>query len=209
MGAGVFCSRAQIPAATEAFSRASKFEVYGLGQYLHQYDTTFNGGYFGGVTLKMDDTGLGGVGAAYHFSDYFAVRADFMFGGATMRTLGPDGAEVAPSQSAFLQTGRLNLDYNIINRRITPFLTAGIGYQYLYIDQNQSYAFEGFHGYHVTGDAYYYETDFTWNVGAGVRWNVTDHFFMKAMFGPQWLQYNGANHITTQLEGIFSIGWMF
>ena len=32
------------------------------------------------------------------------------------------------------QTGRFNLDYNIINRRITPFVTAGIGYQYLEAD---------------------------------------------------------------------------
>ncbi len=210
LGASVFCSQAQIPMATEPFSRVNKLEVYGLGEYLHQYNTTFSDGYFGNVTMKMDDTGLGGVGVAYHFSDFFSVRANFMFGGATLHTLGPDGTEVAPSQSAFLQTGRLNLDYNMINRRLTPVLTAGIGYQYLQIDQNQSYTFQGYHGsYYVTDNSYYYETDFTWNVGAGFRWNVTDHFFMKAIVGPQWLQYSGANHITTQFEGFLSIGWMF
>ena len=30
----------QIPWATEPFSRQNKFEVYGLGQYLHQDNTT-------------------------------------------------------------------------------------------------------------------------------------------------------------------------
>ena len=40
--------------------------------------------------------------------------------------------------------------------------------------------------------AYYYETDFTWNVGAGFRWNVTDQLFIKVMGGAQWLQYSGA-----------------
>lgn len=204
------CAQAQIPWATEAFSRANKFEVYGLGEYLHQENTTFNDPYFGNVTMKMDDTGLGGVGMAYHFNDYLSVRADFMFGQATIHTEGPDGMAIIPDQTAFLQTGRVNLDYNIINRRITPVLTAGIGYQYLEIDQSQTFSVEGYHGsYTVTQDSYYYETDFTWNVGVGFRWNVTDQFFIKAMVGPQWLQYNGADGITTQIEGFFVIGWMF
>jgi opacity protein-like surface antigen len=210
IGASVCCTQAQIPMATEPFPRMNKFEVYGLGEYLHQDNTTFSDPNFGNVTMKMDDTGLGGVGVAYHFNDFFSVRSDFMFGGATLHTLGSDGMEVAPTQSAFLQTGRVNLDYNMINRRITPVLTAGIGYQYLQIDQNQTYSFQGYHGsYTVTENSYYYETDFTWNVGVGFRWNVTDNFFIKAMGGAQWLQYSGANNITTQIEGFFVIGWMF
>jgi opacity protein-like surface antigen len=210
IGASVFCTQAQIPLATEPFPRMNKVEVYGLGEYLHQDNTTFSDPYLGNVTMKMDDTGLGGIGVAYHFNDFFSVRSDFMFGGATLHTQGPDGTEVAPTESAFLHTGRVNLDYNMINRRLTPVLTAGIGYQYLQIDQNQTYSFQGHHGsYTVTEDAYYYETDFTWNVGVGFRWNVTDQFFIKAMGGAQWLQYSGANSITTQIEGFFVIGWMF
>jgi opacity protein-like surface antigen len=210
IGASVFCTQAQIPMATEPFPRMNKFEVYGLGEYLHQDNTTFSDPNFGNVTMKMDDTGLGGIGVAYHFNDFLSVRSDFMFGGATLHTVGPDGMEVAPTQSAFLQTGRLNLDYNMINRRLTPILTAGIGYQYLQIDENQSFDVQGIHGsHHVTENSYYYETDFTWNVGVGFRWNVTDHFFMKATGGAQWLQYSGANNITTQIEGFFVVGWMF
>ena len=210
IGASVFCTQAQIPSALEPFSRMNKFEVYGLGQYLHQFDTTFNDPYLGSVKMKMDDTGLGGVGAAYHFNDFLAVRADFMFGEATLHTQGPDGMDVTPAQTAFLHTGRLNLDYNMINRRITPVLTAGIGYQYLEIDENQTFDVQGiYRSYHTTQSASYYETDFTWNVGAGFRWNVTDQFFIKVMAGPQWLQYSGANNITTQIEGFFVVGWMF
>jgi opacity protein-like surface antigen len=197
LGASVLYSRAQIPMATEQFSRQNKFEVYGLGEYLHQDNTTFSDPYFGTVTMKMDDTGLGGVGFAYHFNDFFSLRSDFMFGEATVRTLAPDGTEVIPTETAFLQTGRFNLDYNMINRRLTPVLTAGIGYQYFQIDSQNSY------------NSYYYETDFTWNVGVGFRWNVTDNFFIKVMGGAQWLEYSGANNITTQIEGFFVLGWMF
>ena len=69
----------------------NKFEVYGLGEYLHQDNTTFSDPYFGRVTMKMDDTGLGGIGVAYHFNDFLSVRSDFMFGSATLHTLAPDG----------------------------------------------------------------------------------------------------------------------
>jgi len=62
-------AEAQIPWATDGLSRQGKTEVYGIGQYLHSDDINFNGP-FGTVKTKMDDTGLGGFGVAYHFSDF-------------------------------------------------------------------------------------------------------------------------------------------
>ena len=208
LGVLISSTHAQIPLATEPFSRQNKFEVYGVGQYLHSYDTKFSDPFLDHVTMKIDDTGLGGVGFAYHFNDFLSLRADLMFGPATIHTLEPDGTEVGPCQSAFLQTGRFNLDYNMINRRLTPVLTAGIGYQYLEIETDQSYVVPGPYGWYYVTD-YYYETDFTWNVGAGFRWNVTDNFFIKVMAGAQWLQYSGAQDISTQLEAFLVIGWTF
>src|ERR1039457_2284207 len=70
---------AQIPMAWEPFSRAGKSEIYGIGQYLHSDDINFNGP-MGNVKVSMDDTGLGGFGMAYHFNDFLAVHADFIFG---------------------------------------------------------------------------------------------------------------------------------
>src|SRR5204862_1012013 len=125
---------AQIPNVTQAFSRQGKTEVYGIGQYLHSDDINFNGP-FGTVKTKMDDTGLGGFGIAYHFNDFLSIHGDFMFGNATFSGNFPianaPGSSIFIKQDAFIQTGRFNIDYNIINRRLTPFVTAGIGYQYL------------------------------------------------------------------------------
>src|SRR3974390_2121238 len=73
---------AQIPWPTQGISHHGKPEVYGIGQCLPSDDINFNGP-FGTVKTKMDDTGLGGFGVAYHFSDFFSVRADFIFGNAT------------------------------------------------------------------------------------------------------------------------------
>ena len=75
---------------------------------------------------------------------------------------------------------------------------------------------QSYYGYgdYYYGDYYYYnsyysETDFTWNVGVGLRWNITDNFFIKVTGGAQWLQYQDARNITTQLEASLAIGCTF
>jgi opacity protein-like surface antigen len=203
---------AQIPMAWEPFNRTAKSEFYGIGQYLHSADITFNGPR-GDVKVKMDNTGLGGFGMAYHFNEFLAVHADLMFGSATFSGDMPlaAGGTVPVKQDAFLQTGRFNLDYNIINRRLTPFLTAGIGYQYLEMElQNAPPVswWDPWWGWQ-TAQPYAWNAYFTWNVGAGIRWNVTDQLFIKVTGGAQWLEYSRAKGITTQIEGMFAIGWTF
>jgi len=208
---------AQIPMITEWFPRTGRTEVYGIGQYLHSEDINFNGPV-GDIKTKMDDTGLGGFGIAYHFSDFFSIHGDFMFGSATFSGNVPleIGGTVPFKQDTFIQTGRFNIDYNIINRRITPFVTAGIGYQYLETELNNAPPvntcwWDPFYGgyYCYSGQPHAWQTDFTWNAGAGLRWNILDNLVVKAMAGGTWLEYSGAHGVTSQIEGIFSIGWSF
>ena len=161
--------------------------------------------------MTLDDTGLGGFGVAYHFNDFFSIHSDFLFGPATFHAEGPGGPPLTRGDNGLLQTGRINLDYNIINRRLTPFITAGIGYQYAQVEQPFGHYYY-YGGYYYSGyyyDNYYSEADFTWNVGAGLRWNVTDNFFIKLTGGAQWLQYEDAQNVTSQIEAIFSIGMTF
>ncbi len=209
-------SLAGIPWATAHFDRQGWTEVYGIGQYLHSDDITFDSPS-GDTKIKMDDTGLGGFGIAYHFNNHFSVHGDLMFGGATFSGNVPTelGNTIHIKQDALLQTGRFNVDWNIINTRLTPFLTAGIGYQYLETELENAppvgYCWwDPWWGWVCYYDhPYAWETDFTWNAGGGFRWNVTDHFVVKATAGATWLEYSGGHGITTQLEGIFSIGWSF
>jgi opacity protein-like surface antigen len=213
---------AQIPSAFEGFSRQNKTEIYGIGQYLHSDDINFNGPN-GDIKTKMDDTGLGGFGIAFHFNDYLSIHGDFMFGGATFSANVPISLVPSPGQGtttflkedAFIQTGRLNLDYNMINRRITPVLTAGIGYQYTEVELSHLppvgywYWDPWFGWVYYQGPPHAWQTDFTWNAGVGFRWNILDNLFVKAMANATWLEYSGSHGITTQIEGIFSIGWSF
>jgi opacity protein-like surface antigen len=201
---------AQIPMATEGMTRKGMTEVYGIGQYLNSENINFNGPFGGSIDTKMDDTGLGGFGVAFHFNDFFSIHGDFMFGPATFSANVPllAGGTTFLKQDAFLQTGRFNLDYNIINRRLTPFVTGGIGYQYTEIEfQNVNFTYwDPWYGW-TSGHPYAWQTDFTWNAGAGLRWNITDHLMVKATGGATWLEYGGSHGVTTQLEAIFAIGW--
>jgi opacity protein-like surface antigen len=195
-----------------AYTRTARTEIYGIGQYLHSDDITFNGPA-GDVKVKMDDTGLGGFGLAFHFNEFLAVHADFMFGDSTFSGNLPTetGGTVHVSQDAFIQTGRFNVDYNIIKGRLSPFVTGGIGYQYLETELRNLppiHVWDPWWGWQ-TYHPHAWETDFTWNVGAGIRWSVTDRIFIKATGGAQWLEYSGARGITTQIEGIFAIGCIF
>ncbi len=208
---------AQIPMATEAFDRIGKTEVYGIGQYLHSSDINFDAPFGGTTKVKMDDTGLGGFGIAYHFNDFISIQGDFMFGGATFNANVPDnfGGNINFKQDAFIQSGRFNVTYNIINRRITPFITAGLGYQYTETELENAppvgYCWwDPWWGWVCYYDhPHAWQTDFTWNAGAGFRWNITDNFFVKATAGATWLEYSGSHGITTQIEGIFAIGATF
>ncbi len=212
----VTLASAQIPWATEPLNRTRMTEFYGIGQYLHSDDIEFNSP-FGNAKTHMDDTGLGGFGFAIHLNPFISLRSDFMFGNATFNSTLPieTGGTIKYQQDAFLQTGRFNIDYNMINRRLTPILTAGIGYQYLETELKNVPPitvcwWDPWWGVVCgTGEAVAWETDFTWNAGAGFRWNITDNFFIKAIGGANWLEYSGAKGITTQLEGIFCIGWSF
>jgi opacity protein-like surface antigen len=216
LAASVLPALGQIPWATEPLFRTGMTEFYGIGQYLHSDDITFQGPY-GDVKTKMDDMGLGGFGFAFHFSDFFSVHSDFMFGGATFSGNAPlqTGGTIGFKQDAFISTGRFNLDYNIINRRLTPFVTAGIGYQYVETELKNAPPvntcwWDPWWGW-VCYSGHYYasETDFTWNAGGGLRWNIVDGLMIKALVGATWLEYDHSHGITTQLEGIFSIGWSF
>ena len=203
---------AQIPMAWEPFSLAGRFDLYGIGQYLHSDNITFNGP-LGDVKVKMADTGLGGVGVAFHFNDSVALHGDFMFGDANFSGDYPVGAGATThvSRDAFIQTGRLNLDYNIINRRLTPFVTAGIGYQYLDADL-ENLPPEGVNWWWQDHRGHFHKARKLTSPGTSARGfaGVSPiNSSSRLTGGAKWLEYRGANGVTTQIEGIFAIGWMF
>lgn len=210
---------AQANSAWDNMDRTFKSEFYALGSGLHQEDITFDAPPASptttGVKIKMNDTTMWGFGMAYHVSNRWAVNAEFMWGNSEFSGDLPtqSGGTFHVKQDASLGTGRLNATYTFTNKRFAPFVTGGIGYQHLKTELSNLPPstvcwWDPWWGWICsTGTPQASETYFTWNLGAGVRWDITDSVFLKATVGATWLQYGGANKTTTQTEAIFALGW--
>jgi len=74
--------------------------------------------------------------------------------------------------TTFVLSANLNAEYNFLRGRFSPLLRAGLGL------------------YDITDNAGYWstygETDLSWNVGGGLRWNLSDHFVLKLIGGASW-----------------------
>jgi opacity protein-like surface antigen len=55
----------------------------------------------------------------------------------------------------------------------------------------------------------YDETDFAWNVGGGLRWNVTDHFVLKLVGGLSWTELKDSDDLAQFGFVTLSIGGSF
>jgi hypothetical protein len=111
----------------------------------------------------------GGLAVNGHFTDHFAIGIEGAIGSADAR--GEDGLFYAALSS---------VEYNILKSRLTPFVTATGGIIEL----------ETHSGSWIFGD-----TDRTtrgaFGGGFGIRWDVTDHFVVKATY--RALEITGAD----------------
>src|SRR5262245_35867351 len=90
--------------------------------------------------------------------------------------------QLALRESAFVLGSNVNVEYNFLRGRISPLLRAGVGF-------------------HNSSDIDLYagvthaETDLAWNVGVGLRWNLTDHFILKLMGGLSWTELKDSDDL--------------
>ena len=172
----------------DEYNRSGKFEVYGLGEVLTGWQTTSSSG----VNLKFDTGYGGGLGAAYNFNNHLALNTDFSVGSLSLT-----GTGYGYSESASGATLRWygSLDYNILRRRLTPFVTAGGG-------------LIGFYGT-WSGAATFSETDPAWGVGGGLRWDISDHWYVKALYRANWTSLQGSSSTTLFHSITLGIGFSF
>jgi opacity protein-like surface antigen len=130
-----------------------------------------------GDKYGLDDAFVYGVGIGYNIDDHLNLNSDFAFG--TQDFYGGGG-----SVTAFLWN--VNLDYNILAEPLTPLVSGGVGLSTL------------------SGDGVS-ESDFSYNLGVGGRWDITDNIFVKATYRMTWI-----TDLDVDEDGIFvGIGYMF
>ena len=138
------------------YSRKGKWDLYVSGQYLGGDTATFPDT---GLSLTLDGTFTGGAGFGYHLLDYLSIDVD-LYGGAVRFTGRDVYSPTTITRDATLFGGNVNLNYNVLRKRLTPVITGGAG-------------FMNFNG------SGFSETDPSLNIGAGLRWDITTGFLSR------------------------------
>ena len=178
--------------------RAGTNEFYISPLFTDSKNFTFDGG-----TTAHTDNGYGfGFGFARNFNANFAAGVEFgwsdIYYRTTMQGTGGNAGQTLNS-SGNISTGtiRFNGTWNILSGPLTPLLTAGAGWTHIYTDvpsgppQNSCWYYPWWGPVCTTYIPTQNTTKFSWNVGAGVRWDI-GAYFVRGIVGQQSADIGGA-----------------
>lgn len=172
--------------AQEGFPRRNNMELYFFVQMMGESDT-----HSDEMTITIGDMTAFGACYGYQFSDHFGVNMDLYFTSADIN--GMDSGTVVSGNSTIVGYD-ITLDFFLLKTRFTPLLTGGIG-KIWFIGDVEGWPF--------------LETDFSYNTGGGVMWNVTDALVLKATYRTTWTTLKDTSK-ALELGGYnFSVGYKF
>lgn len=151
------------------------------------------------VRLEMDSTNMYGFGFGYNLSDHWNINTDLLFGSAdtdVKLVLDKHDVTVGTPEMDYILWD-INIDYNILKSRFTPLVTAGIGLMNFSIDTT------------ATGVGEVRESNFSSNLGAGIRWDVKDNLLLKVIYRYTWTEVRDADN-DQRYDGVsVSVAYMF
>jgi len=174
----VFAMTASLCSAQE-WSREGKTELFGTLQMMGTETIEYSYPSVQPVTFDMDSTIMYGFGFGYNLSDHWNINTDLLFGSADT-DVKVSGATVETADMDYILWD-INIDYNIWKSRFTPLLTAGIGLMDFGIDTTSN-----------AGKVH--ESDFSSNLGAGVRWDIRDDLLLKVIYRSTWTEVHDADN---------------
>jgi opacity protein-like surface antigen len=184
----------------QEYSRRGKSEIFGIIQTVDSMDVKYDYLGWGNIGFVFDSTNIYGIGFGTNATDHWNVNLDFLYGNtdAKLAISGMPSSFYSYDTDYFLFN--LNVDYNILPDRFTPLLTAGVGIAKIDMEVKQF----GY-GYNLSAS----ESNFSYNVGAGGRWDITDNILIKLIYRVTWTQLEDAND-KQDLSGVaLSIAYMF
>jgi len=195
---------------TEEYDRTGMTFLYMIYQYEKQGVPPQWTTESGTSSVDMDGANMWGIGLGYSFTDKIAFRFETVMGSTDFHGT---GAEYGVNRDVFLNTGLFCLDFYPLASRFTPFLSGGIGWQYLEaaltnMPTTPGYCYwDPWWGYICTGASYpvYTTTEFVYDLGLGFRWDGPSNCFLKASVDLNWLKYPEADNYTRQ--GKFGIAF--
>jgi len=172
----------------QGYSRSGKSEIYGMIQTMDSTDASGSG-----FKLDFDSTTVYGIGIGSNLTDHWNLNTDFLFGSADIDVSGSRATATEGDTDYFLWD--INVDYNILAERLTPLVTGGIGLFNFNGDYNNGNSFS--------------ETNFSYNLGAGGRWDVTDNMMIKLIYRVTWTEIEDTDD-NSDFSGVaLSVAYMF
>ena len=197
----VFTTTASLCSAQE-YSRKGKTELFGSIQTMASEQVEYS--YPNAlpldrlpVTFDMDSTIVYGIGYGYNLSDHWNINTDLLFGSADtdVKIVGDSDVTVETVDMDYVLWD-INVDYNIFKSRFTPLVTGGMGLMNFSIK--------------TTSDAgEVHESDFSSNLGAGVRWDIRDNLLLKVIYRSTWTEVHNADNDLRFDSVSVSVAFMF
>lgn len=193
-------------------------------QRAQKWETTI--GFYGTSSESSDglngsmldvDSGYGiGFSIGYNMSQHLALRFDGSWSRADYDAVldTEDSGLVEISHELSLFNGQFNAVYNFFEGSFTPYVQAGLGWSY--IDSNVSDGapttgcwWDPWWGY-ICAPFYstYSDTNFSWNVGAGLRYEIGRNMFVRG--GWEQTHIDGGSGADPTFDAIrLELGWFF
>lgn len=171
----------------------------------------------GGSKVDVDSSAGWGVSAAWNWTNKLNLSYRFMSTNAKYSALiVPDDPEQVPvtlSQDLSKTTHQFNVTYNFSRKSFTPFVAAGIGYTKQDTNIPKGLPSVGcwwdpWWGYICVSDwKTFKSSDFSYNFGAGLRWDINDSIFSKASYSREYISMKGGSVYYDM--AILELGLMF
>lgn len=177
------------------WSRGGKTELFGMIQQIGSEEVKYEFPAALPVTLDMDNAFIYGIGYGYNMTDHWNINADLLLGSADT-DVKVSNVTVETDDMDYVLFD-VNLDYNFWKSRFTPLVTGGIGIMDFGIDTT------------AVGIGDVSDSAFSYNLGAGVRWDVKDNMFLKAVYKSTWTDFDDTDDNLQYDNFCLSIAYMY
>lgn len=179
---------------------------FGPDERAEEWNTIINITYTGSefidgpadLSLSINDDWGFGFGLAYNFTNHLALGFEFNFSSPRYTLTGTPEGETEPqtlSHKMNVFSGLVRGTWHILSGNFTPFIDVNAGFAYLdsNVKDGPSYCYPDWYWGWVCFSSTYSDTRFTYGGAAGLRWDITRGFFMRASYGIQLIDVSNTS----------------